>query len=117
MRGAFTARSIFAKSTGYSPRARRLKQSPELTSKLSKGGDIVKNILRLFVIGLITLAFSSVSFAQATPATPATPPEKSKKDEEKGKKGEKGEKKGEEKAKTGKAKADEKKEEKKGDTK
>ena len=74
----------------------------------------MKNALRLFVIGLITLAFGSVSFAQTTPATPANPPEKSKKDEEKGKKGEKkgeekGQKKGDEKAGTGKAKADEKK--------
>jgi len=33
----------------------------------------VKNALRVFVVALITVAFSGVSFAQAKPATPATP--------------------------------------------
>jgi len=33
----------------------------------------VKNALRVFVLALITVAFSGVSFAQAKPATPATP--------------------------------------------
>jgi Cu/Ag efflux protein CusF len=37
----------------------------------------VKNVLRVLVVALITVAFSGISFAQdkpATPATPATPP-------------------------------------------
>ena len=37
----------------------------------------MKNALRVFVLALITVAFSGISFAQtkpATPATPATPP-------------------------------------------
>jgi Cu/Ag efflux protein CusF len=33
----------------------------------------VKNMIKLLVIALTSLAFSSVSFAQAKPATPATP--------------------------------------------
>jgi Cu/Ag efflux protein CusF len=33
----------------------------------------VKNTLRAIVIGMTTLAFAGVSFAQAKPATPATP--------------------------------------------
>jgi hypothetical protein len=33
----------------------------------------VKNALRVFVLALITVAFSGISFAQAKPATPATP--------------------------------------------
>jgi hypothetical protein len=33
----------------------------------------VKNIIKVLVIALTSLAFSSVSFAQAKPATPATP--------------------------------------------
>jgi hypothetical protein len=33
----------------------------------------VKNALRVFVVALITVAFSGISFAQAKPATPATP--------------------------------------------
>ena len=33
----------------------------------------MKNALRVFVVALITVAFSGVSFAQAKPATPATP--------------------------------------------
>jgi hypothetical protein len=33
----------------------------------------VKNMIKVLVIGLTSLAFSSVSFAQAKPATPATP--------------------------------------------
>src|SRR5215468_2407098 len=38
-----------------------------------RGGDTVKNALRVFVLALITVAFSGISFAQAKPATPATP--------------------------------------------
>lgn len=37
----------------------------------------MKNVLRVLVVALITVAFSGISFAQdkpATPATPATPP-------------------------------------------
>jgi Cu/Ag efflux protein CusF len=37
----------------------------------------VKNVLKVLVVALITVAFSGISFAQdkpATPATPATPP-------------------------------------------
>ena len=67
----------------------------------------MKNIFKLFIVGLVTLTFASVSFAQATPATPA---KKEEKKEEKGKgeeKGTKTQKKGE-----GKAKGDEKKDEK-----
>jgi Cu/Ag efflux protein CusF len=41
---------------------------------MKEGGDIVKNTLRAIVIGMTTLAFAGVSFAQAKPATPATPP-------------------------------------------
>jgi hypothetical protein len=33
----------------------------------------VKNVLRVLVVALITVAFSGISFAQAKPATPATP--------------------------------------------
>ena len=33
----------------------------------------MKNALRVFVLALITVAFSGISFAQAKPATPATP--------------------------------------------
>ena len=33
----------------------------------------MKNMLKLLLVALITLAFSGVSFAQAKPATPATP--------------------------------------------
>ena len=33
----------------------------------------MKNALRVFVVALITVAFSGVSFAQAKPATPAAP--------------------------------------------
>jgi len=33
----------------------------------------VKNVLRVLVVTLITVAFSGISFAQAKPATPATP--------------------------------------------
>jgi Cu/Ag efflux protein CusF len=33
----------------------------------------VKNMIKVLVIALTSLAFSSVSFAQAKPATPATP--------------------------------------------
>jgi Cu/Ag efflux protein CusF len=33
----------------------------------------VKNMIKVLVIGLTSLAFSTVSFAQAKPATPATP--------------------------------------------
>ena len=40
---------------------------------MKEGGDIVKNTLRAMVIGMTTLAFAGVSFAQAKPATPATP--------------------------------------------
>src|SRR5213596_772171 len=67
----------------------------------------MKAILAAVFAVLIGLAFSTATFAQATPATPASP--EMKKDE--GKKGEKKEMKKEKKAK--KAKKDEKKEEKK----
>ncbi len=33
----------------------------------------MKNVLRVLVVALITVAFSGISFAQAKPATPATP--------------------------------------------
>ena len=33
----------------------------------------MKNMIKVLVIGLTSLAFNGVSFAQATPATPATP--------------------------------------------
>jgi Cu/Ag efflux protein CusF len=41
---------------------------------MKEGGDTVKNTLRAIVIGMTTLAFAGISFAQAKPATPATPP-------------------------------------------
>jgi type IV secretory pathway VirB6-like protein len=50
-----------------------LKQIQTPTSKPSKGGDTVKNTLKILVVALMTLAFSGTSFAQAKPATPATP--------------------------------------------
>ena len=53
----------------------------------------MKNMIKIFVIALTTLSFSSLSFAQAkpaTPATPATPPmEKKMETTEKAKTGEK----------------------------
>jgi hypothetical protein len=33
----------------------------------------MKNVLRVLVVALISVAFSGISFAQAKPATPATP--------------------------------------------
>ncbi len=36
----------------------------------------MKNVLRLFLVPLVTLTFAGVSFAQATPAKPATPEKK-----------------------------------------
>ena len=33
----------------------------------------MKNVLRVLIVALITVAFSGISFAQAKPATPATP--------------------------------------------
>jgi Cu/Ag efflux protein CusF len=49
----------------------------------------MKGVLKLFLVALITLAFSGVGFAQAkpaTPATPATPASPEKKAEKAGKK-------------------------------
>jgi hypothetical protein len=42
-------------------------------SNEKKGGDTMKNIIRVFIIALTTLTFNGLSFAQAKPATPATP--------------------------------------------
>jgi uncharacterized iron-regulated membrane protein len=42
-------------------------------SMLTKGGDRMKNAMKLFAVALTTLAMSGVSFAQTKPATPATP--------------------------------------------
>jgi Cu/Ag efflux protein CusF len=44
-----------------------------ITSNKEKGGDTVKNMIKILVIALTSLAFSGVSFAQAKPATPTTP--------------------------------------------
>ncbi len=61
----------------------------------------MKNIFKLFIVGLITLTFASVSFAQATPSTP---PEKKEEKAKKEEKGTKTQKKGEDKAKSGEKK-------------
>ena len=46
----------------------------------------MKNVLKLFLVPLVALAFATVSFAQATPATPATPASPAKKTEVKAEK-------------------------------
>jgi hypothetical protein len=69
----------------------------------------MKDMLKLFLVAVMVLSFTGMSFAQATPATP---PEKSGKVEAKK---EEGKAKGKAKAKAkGKAKAEEKKGEEKG---
>jgi hypothetical protein len=51
-----------------------LKCSGILTSKeLRRGGDNVKNALRVFVLALVTVAFSGISFAQEKKPAPETP--------------------------------------------
>jgi hypothetical protein len=57
-------------------RSKSLKHLPVTASKLSRGGDTVKNALRILIVALTVLAFGGVSFAQekkASPATPASP--------------------------------------------
>jgi hypothetical protein len=56
-----------------------LKQSEDNSSngcvltKQGKGGDIVKNAIKVVVLALTALSFSGLSFAQSKPATPSTP--------------------------------------------
>jgi hypothetical protein len=42
-------------------------------SNKKKGGDTVKNMIKILVVALTTLSFSALGFAQTKPATPATP--------------------------------------------
>jgi len=44
-----------------------------MQGRLQEGGDTVKNMIKILVVALTTLSFSTLGFAQAKPATPATP--------------------------------------------
>jgi Cu/Ag efflux protein CusF len=54
-------------------RKERLKPFRNITSNEKKGGDTVKNMIKVLIVAVTSLAFSGVSFAQAKPAMPATP--------------------------------------------
>ncbi len=64
-----------------------MKQFSIPTSKEKKGGDTVKKMLKLLLVGLIVLAFSGASFAQETKGSSSSSTEQGmeKKDEGKAK--------------------------------